>query len=152
MGHDRALLFNEPGTAVHRGHHLAAAGNHRGGREPEATVGRHHFGRPRDGASARVERDQPPIRHVYKDLVAVNRHAAHHAARWRLAVSCGRLVFPEQIAGGAIQRLHDAARIRQKHHAVMHDRRRLRRARLHVPGPDDPQVFDGGAVDLIQRL
>ena len=68
--------------------------------------------------------------------------------RWRGAGA----VLPDQVAGCRIERLNDAARIRQIHDAVVDERRRLLRAGVvHRPRPRELKLPDVLAGDLIER-
>ena len=68
---------------------------------------------------------------------------------------CGfwcRPVFPDQIAGCRVERLNDAARIRQIHDAVVNERRGLIGAGIvHRPGPRELHLVDILLVDLCER-
>ena len=61
-------------------------------------------------------------------------------------------IFPDQVSGRRVQRLNDAARVRQVHDAVVHEWRRLLRTRIvHRPGPGELKLLDVLPVDLIER-
>jgi hypothetical protein len=63
-----------------------------------------------------------------------------------------RTIFPDQIAGGPVERLDDSPRARQVHDAVVNERRRFLRARIvHGPRPCELKLPGVLPVDLIQR-
>ena len=62
------------------------------------------------------------------------------------------LILPDQIARARIQRLHNIARIGEKHRALVNDRSRFIRARfIHRPDPLELQVLHIGCRDLRKR-
>ena len=61
-------------------------------------------------------------------------------------------VFPEQISGGRVERLNDAARVGKIHDAVVDERRPFLSASIvHRPGPREVKLLDVPAGDLIER-
>ena len=85
-----------------------------------------------------------------KDLVLRNRDAADAAVARRLIGTDAR--FPDEVAGLAVERLDDVAGAGEIHDAVVHDGRRLIRARIvHRPHPGELQIVDVVAGDLIER-
>jgi hypothetical protein len=81
-------------------------------------------------------------------LLSTARSRSRWCRRWRGAGA----VLPDQIAGCRIERLNDAARIRQIHDAVVDERRRLLRAGVvHRPRPRQLKLPDVLAGDLIER-
>jgi hypothetical protein len=87
---------------------------------------------PDDRARARVQRDDVRVCGVDEDLVAIDRDRAHRLDR-AIGALIGALVFPEEIAGGGVERLHAAAGIGDEHHAVMDERGGLARACVQRP-------------------
>ena len=99
---------------------------------------------PRDLAVARVEGDEAAVVGGHEDLVAIDRDVAHRAkAANRVGAD---LVFPDQIAGGGVERLHHVAGVAEIHDAVVHERHRLVRAGVvHRPAPRQLQLLDVAA-------
>jgi hypothetical protein len=60
-------------------------------------------------------------------------------------------VFPEQISGPSVERVHDVVRLREIHDAVADKRGSLLIAELLRPGPGELQVADIAFVDLVER-
>jgi hypothetical protein len=61
------------------------------------------------------------------------------------------LVFPDQIAVGRVERVHDIVGLRQVHDSVMHERRRFLIARFLGDRSRKLQLSDIVLVDLIER-
>ena len=59
-------------------------------------------------------------------------------------------IFPQQIAGPPIQRLHHIPRIRQEQYGVVRQRRFFLITRLHIPGPGEAKTADIARVDLVE--
>src|SRR5207247_2090210 len=102
------------------------------------------FGAPNILAVPRVERDDAvAARQV--ELVLINGDAAHGDVRTEV-------IFPNHFAAQAIDRLDDAAGVREKDDPVMHDRSGLiGSALIHGMFPDELQVPDIIFRDLIER-
>ena len=177
MAGDEADVVLVSGAPGHPRDHLAADDDGaRRGLVAQLLVGHGHV--PHQPARARVQRDEVGVVGRAEDQVAVDRHVALDAApgvaaRGRrplrqarnvrlltAAAASGhrrgrrraRPVFPDQRAGCRIERLDDAARVGQVHHAVVDERRRLLRARVvHRPRPGQLQLPDVLARDLVQR-
>jgi hypothetical protein len=78
-------------------------------------------------------------------LVVVERHATHRDVD-------AETLFPDQIAGLAIERLHDAAGVVEEDRSVVGERRGLIRAALvHRPDPLQLQILRVVSRDLRQR-
>ena len=70
----------------------------------------------------------------------------------RIAVLRAETLFPDQIAGLAVERLNDAAGVVQEDRAVVRERRRLIGAAfVHRPDPRQLQILCVVARDLRQR-
>ena len=106
-------------------------------------------------ARAGVERHHVGVRRVDVDLVAVDRdRAGPHAGPNGLERLGGlevAAVLPDAVPGDGIDGLHDVPRARDVHHAVVDQRSRLAEAAADRPPPDELQLVDVGAVDLVQR-
>src|SRR5439155_5971596 len=80
-------------------------------------------------------------------LVTVDRDAAHRGAVGGRTVA----VLPDQIAGFAVDGLHDVAGVVQIHDAVVHERSGLVRAAfVHRPDPLQLQIPDVVTRDLVE--
>ena len=111
-------------------------------------VGHHHI--PDLLAGARIERDEPCVGRGDDQVVLIERHAPHRA----LADDGVRAdaVFPEQVAGTTVERLHEVAGVVEIDDAVVDDRCRFACASLvHRPLPHHPQPPDVRRGDLGQR-
>ena len=109
---------------------------------------------PHDLAGLGVERDDMGVRGGDDQLVVVDRHVALGQVVAALGEQLRRqvaLVFPDQVAGGGIERLDLVGVVEDEQHAVMHDRRRLGGAGGHRPRPGRLQVLDVVLVDLVER-
>ena len=149
MPGDEAALLPEPQAAGHAGDHHALR-HQRAAAVEVALGGVGDLGLPDDLAGARIERHDVRVGGVQDDPVLVDRDAAVRPA----AAPRGRklpAILPQQVAGGGVERLHDVAGTGQEHHPVVHDRRGLLRPRLHRPGPDQTEIADVAAGDLLQR-
>ena len=109
-----------------------------------------HVGVPPDRSGARVEADDVRIDRVEENQVLVDGQAAHLCGRAQPLVHF-TAVFPDEVAGGGVERLHDVAGVGDVHHAVTDDRHRLRDAWLEAPGPGELHVADIVPVDLVER-
>ena len=86
------------------------------------------------------------FRMILSRWMAMLRFAGRGPARWGTPGGT-----PEQVAAGGVERVHDVAGAGEEHHALVHDRGGLLRARLHRPRPGQLELPDVVAVDLIQR-
>ena len=80
-------------------------------------------GLPHDLARARVERDEVGIGRGDENLVLIDGDIAHGAGSAALRALGPDAIFPDQIAGAAVERLHDVAGIGQIDDAVVDERR-----------------------------
>jgi hypothetical protein len=69
----------------------------------------------------------------------------------RQRVAALATIFPEELPGAAVERLHHVPRIGDEQNAVVDQRRGLRCAGLHCPRPLEPQVPDVLCRDLRER-
>ena len=105
---------------------------------------------PRQG----VQGDQRGIRRAPVDRVAVDRHAPvpHEGLRTLDVLGVAPLVQPRNVARHDVERGDPAAAFGHVHQPVGDDRRRdPARDIAHRIGPDEPQVADVRAVDLVER-
>ncbi len=120
------------GVALLRVHHLCVP---------------HHVPRPR------VQRDEARVAGRDVNPLAVDRDVARRR-RPNAAVAflrCRRAELPQKIAVGGVDGLRAAAGRRQKHDAVVHERRRLMLSGGHAPRPRERQLADVLFVDLCER-
>jgi len=61
------------------------------------------------------------------------------------------LEIPQQIARRRVQRLDPVAGIRQEHHAIVNQRSPLLRSFGHAARPNQLEIRDVAAVDLVER-
>ena len=103
---------------------------------PSTTIGPEVFcagagaGLPALLARARVQADHVAVGRGVEHDILIDGEALGARRAGRGAGNLA-LVFPEQIAVGGVERLHDRARRNHVHHAVVHDREWFR----VVPGP-----------------
>ena len=105
---------------------------------------------PRHG----VQRNQRGVRRTPVDRVAMDRHApVPHVGLRKLDIfGVAARVHPHDVAGYHVERGDPAAPLGHVHQPVGDDRRRdPARDVAHRIGPDEPQVVDVRAVDLIER-
>ena len=138
---DEALLLDVGRAPAHALDHLAL-GEERAARTAAPVRHRHV---PRHLAGAGVERHEVRVAQRQKELVVVERHAAH-----------GRVdaepLLPDQIAALAVERLDDAVAVVEEDDAVVRERRRLVGAALaHRRHPRELQLRDVVAGDLVER-
>ncbi len=144
---DEALLFPVGLTSAKSLNHLALRHDRAAARAVVALRPIADRGLPHGLAGLRVERDQPRVAGCRKHLVVVDGDPAHRGAVRVRAVA----VFPDQVAGTAIDRLHDVAGVVEIDDPVVNDRRRLIRATfIHGPDPLQAQVLHIVARDLVQ--
>ena len=101
-----------------------------------------------------IERDDVGVRGRDVQIVSIDRHVALGQLIGILREQLGRkvaLVFPDQVAGGAVERLDLVAVVIEEQHAIVDDRRRLGGTRVHRPRPRRLEVLDVVLVDLIER-
>src|SRR5438445_2712768 len=91
-----------------------------------------------------------------KDFVSIDRDVSLDPVAVAASPS-GRLrplgtILPDQISSRGVQRLNDAARVRQVHDAVVDKWRSFLSAGVvHRPGPGELKLLDVPRVDLIER-
>ena len=149
MSGDEAAVLVVAGAAAHPRDH-PSAGDERAAAVGEALplIGNGRL--PRHLAGVDVERDEVGVGGVDEDLVAVDAQIAQRPAAAADPLREPAAVLPDQIAGGGVERVDDVAGTGEEHHAVVHERRRLLRARLQRPGPDEPQPRYVVTVDLVE--
>ena len=108
---------------------------------------------PDDLAGLGVEREQVCVGGGDDQVALIDRHVAvgeiaavgQHLGRQRA------LVFPDQVAGGAVERLHLVGIVEDVDDAVVRDRGHLGGTIGHRPGPGHLQVLHIVLVDLLER-
>ena len=105
---------------------------------------------PRHLAGPRVEGDEGRVRGGEEHPVAVEGQGAGRRPLRRI-LGQRRSVLPDDVAGDRVQRLHDVPRAGQKHHAVVHQRRRLVVPLADREHPGEPQLVDVAARHVVER-
>ena len=150
VGADEAAVRTVAGAALQPLNDLAARDDRSAGvRKPLRAIGDGRF--PDLFAVARVERDEARVGGRDDQLVLVDRDVAHRAhADLRQRPD---FVLPDQLAGAAVERLDDVARVDQIDDAVVDERHGLVRAALFAdrPDPGELQILDVVARDLVER-
>src|SRR5262249_2021812 len=109
---------------------------------------------PRELSGLRIERVDEIVDAGVDDEISVDREVAVNAGDEEKLRNIRRqvaLVFPDEIAGGAVDCLHQVARIRQIEDAAISEWRGFLNAWAHAAGPDHSELSGVGAVDLIER-
>ena len=128
-----------------------------GQRETDVVV--RHPDIPAHRAGRRIERDEVRVERADVDRVVEHRDAAIHPRETDVLdlVRHVRRPGPDSLAGARIERRHRTRRFGEIHDPVDDERRRLDQpvarvgGRLHLVGPDDPQVGHVLPVDLVER-
>ena len=128
---------------------------------PGGLIGRVHpvvedLGVPDHLAGLRVQREDVVVHAGVDDQLAVDRDvpvgvdqgADHVIAEIVRAIPP---VLPDQVAGHRVDGLDDVARVGHEQHAVADQRGPLLAARRERPRPDQPEIADVVAVDLVER-
>ena len=113
-----------------------------------------NLGFPRERAGARVERVREVVGAIVENQVAVDREVAVDRRERDVVVVVvlhGPPVFPDEIAGRRVDGLRDVVRVREEHHAVMHERCAFLHALAERPRPDEAELRDVARVDLRER-
>ncbi len=155
---DEADIVFVAAAAGHAGDHFSADDDRaRRVAVSQLRVGHGHV--PHAPPGPRVERDDVRVAGRSENPVAEDGEVPLDASEVDVAGAALRgapgfvgAVLPDQIAGGSVERLNDAAGIRQIHDAVVDEGCRLLRARaLHRPRPCELQLLDVPPGDLLER-
>ena len=104
----------------------------------------------------RIERHDVSIGGGQQHFVVVERDGATGAIKQIVVITAFDLrqlapVLPQQIAAAPVERLHDVLGMGEEQNAVMRQWRFFLIARLHVPGPGQPQPSDILRANLVER-
>jgi hypothetical protein len=112
------------------------------------------LGFPGDFAGACVERVREIVGAVVENVLAVDCEVTvDRRKRNVVAVVAlhGAAVFPQQIARGSVEGLRKIVRVREVHDPVIDQRRAFLHALRERPRPNQAQIVDIAAIDLVER-